>query len=1154
MFPGLQVSDQLASVISGCIASIIFVAGILRWVVKRTSRRRYLVSRSNRPGGKGATTNRVRECDPIALGVHRSIKDASSSGDPDLPSYISRDFDRLLRSELSKSRDKTLSIFLVGGSSSGKTRSAYEAIRAMAPDWSVIHSMNTESLKAELLSAKNLDRTVIWLNEAQDFLMQEGGEMIAAKLRESFYGATSVIIIGTVWPEFYSEMTKKGAGATFSAVRELLNGSTIIPVPGEFSSSELGEAREIAQSDSRIAAAIESGGASITQTLAAGPDLARQWQAAPDPYTRAVIDAAVDARILGAKKPLTREFLRAAALSTTHDKGLPRHGDWFSASLVYATERLKGATSVIEEVAIGTTDAIGYRATDYIYQMGLLYRLTSSVDEGLWDVIHADVADPEDLTSIARSAQRRNATRQAERLYLKAAEAGSSEARKDLSVLLRSQLRTAEAEDALTHAFRIGEPDAWLELYRFLAARGEIRRAEKVLLKAIKKGNNGVSRYASHSIGRRSYSISVPKVPTLGITTSVAPNGPRAELSHFLVDQGRSEEAIKIWANAVEEEEPNARVFLASLLMGNGRYPEAKEVLRVAADRGEPAARYDLAALYAKEGKEDEVIAIWREGIARFEPLSCQCLSDYLASRGRKREAEAVLREAVSAKIDKAPLDLAVLLVDQGRMDDARAVLQDAIRNGVNGARSHLADILIEENDFEMARLYLEQAYAEGDPDSWEKLVRLLIDIDFESMRQIEVLREQVIVGKDDAARILATLLAVRGMYGEAERVWRSAVVSGVWKVRYELAGFLAGRHRFNEAEEVLRQALILGEVHSVEALSDYLSASGKREEAERVRREAVVSSESLSNSRDMLAQILAEERRHREEESVLLDAVTAGELNARQNLARLYVRMGRVNEAERILREAIDIGEWIVAGLYVEVLLQLGNVDQAEDFLINSSDRPVHDKYLLMAQVQLAKRDDAAAEDALRKASERGEFMAAERHLEFLLSHGGWKRVLQADFPRRAIPGSFLVNLLREHRITKENLRDLVEVMPAVRHPTGAVERAKVLAEIEENAEAERLLRWAVRRDVWKSRVELGRFLHRLHRTDEAIAELEKAIIMQDFGAWVALALVLIDAGRKDEAQRVAWESIARNERSGKRLLSRFIAGSRNEYPSDIA
>jgi hypothetical protein len=120
--------------------------------------------------------------------------------------------------------------------------------------------------------------------------------------------------------------------------------------------------------------ALKTSDAGLTQVLAAGPQLVRQWEhadstQAPQCYGKAVITAALDARQVGTTAPVTREFLTAAAPEYLSSPQQATAGsDWFELGLEYATLRLHGATAYLIPVAAGIGRITGYVTADYLHQ------------------------------------------------------------------------------------------------------------------------------------------------------------------------------------------------------------------------------------------------------------------------------------------------------------------------------------------------------------------------------------------------------------------------------------------------------------------------------------------------------------------------------------------------------------------------------------------------------------------------------------------------------------------------------------------------------------------------------------------------------------------------------------------------------------------
>ena len=118
---------------------------------------------------------RVREADPRLLGVHEAI---SVPGVPDEvpPEYVPRDVDAAefgVRAKVAAAAQRGGFVLLVGGSSVGKTRCAAEAVKALLPDWWLVHPAGPAEVAA--LAQAPPPRTVVWLDELQRYLDGEHG-------------------------------------------------------------------------------------------------------------------------------------------------------------------------------------------------------------------------------------------------------------------------------------------------------------------------------------------------------------------------------------------------------------------------------------------------------------------------------------------------------------------------------------------------------------------------------------------------------------------------------------------------------------------------------------------------------------------------------------------------------------------------------------------------------------------------------------------------------------------------------------------------------------------------------------------------------------------------------------------------------------------
>jgi len=242
-------------------------------------------------------------------------------------------------------------------------------------------------------------RTVVWLNEAQEYLGGPGGGRAAAGLR-SLVGDPAralVLVLGTLWPEHHAALTRTRG----SQAGQLLDGM-VVRVPAAFDGDDLAAFRAAARGDPRLAeAAARAEEGQVTQYLAGGPALLERYDAAP-PAARAVIEAAMDARRLGMGLELPLAFLEAAApayLTDAEWDGLAE--DWAEQALAYAAVPCKGARGPLTRIrprpARSTAPPGGgpaCRLADYLDQHGRASRASQFPPPGFWAAAAAHANPP----------------------------------------------------------------------------------------------------------------------------------------------------------------------------------------------------------------------------------------------------------------------------------------------------------------------------------------------------------------------------------------------------------------------------------------------------------------------------------------------------------------------------------------------------------------------------------------------------------------------------------------------------------------------------------------------------------------------------------------------------------------------------------------
>jgi hypothetical protein len=238
--------------------------------------------------------------DPAKLGVHQVI-----GGGP-MPAYIRRPHDELLAAVLDPSVRASRLVVVRGGSSTGKTRAAYEAVKDRLPDWQLDYPLDPGALAARL-EADIPARTVLWLGELRQYADIDGGAAVLSHLADLLEGEDRLVIT-TMWPEqwtTYTAAARVGSGTadpagTAGRLPELTGRDPaqinparggVIDVPDRFAAGDLqaaARAHDPLLVEAAAAAASAGQDGQLTQYLAGVPNLLRRYHGpGGDPYGQA---------------------------------------------------------------------------------------------------------------------------------------------------------------------------------------------------------------------------------------------------------------------------------------------------------------------------------------------------------------------------------------------------------------------------------------------------------------------------------------------------------------------------------------------------------------------------------------------------------------------------------------------------------------------------------------------------------------------------------------------------------------------------------------------------------------------------------------------------------------------------------------------------
>lgn len=373
----------------------------------------------------------VRELnDPIALGVHPAAGTGAEGGNlPRVPPFVARDVLEQLDAALRGGRF----VLLVGDSLSGKSRLAYEAMRARLPDHLFVLPGSRAGLSPLDQVVQDSRRCVIWLNDLDRFL-GPFGLTPAQVARWRSDGGRSVVLLATMQSRRYSEYQAQRPMEAGEAGQELLRAgqavlemAQVIRVERHWSAAELNRAAQYAD-DPRIADALKRADEfGPAEHLAAAPQLYEDWKSAwavgAHPRGAAMVAAAVDAKRAGWQRPIPRallEELHTGYLSRRGGEGLSPEPP--AAALEWATSPLRSTDSLLLPVGDGRWSGSEYLVFDYLPDMVDAAGDRPIPDE-TWQALIAAV-EPADAWDLGQAAFRRKAFAWAQTAFAKAAQTG----------------------------------------------------------------------------------------------------------------------------------------------------------------------------------------------------------------------------------------------------------------------------------------------------------------------------------------------------------------------------------------------------------------------------------------------------------------------------------------------------------------------------------------------------------------------------------------------------------------------------------------------------------------------------------------------------------------------------------------------------------
>ncbi len=292
--------------------------------------------------------------DPVALGVHPAATIREGGLRPRMPVFVPRDITPQLYEAIQQDRF----VLIVGESTAGKTRLAYETIRALLTEHRLIEPVGRAALQVAVPTVRETSHCVLWLDDLERFLGSDGLSGADVKSILNAPGKDR-FILATMRAEECAKYTGRVGNDSEKLSREAIrHGWEVLRLATRLNLSRSWSQEELARAvkhgdDPRISEALDHADRfGLAEYIAAGPQLLAEWQDAWAPGTHprgaALVDAAVDARRVGIHRPLS-----LSALSKLHEYYLDHRGgrllrpEPLEEALAWATTPLHATSSLL---------------------------------------------------------------------------------------------------------------------------------------------------------------------------------------------------------------------------------------------------------------------------------------------------------------------------------------------------------------------------------------------------------------------------------------------------------------------------------------------------------------------------------------------------------------------------------------------------------------------------------------------------------------------------------------------------------------------------------------------------------------------------------------------------------------------------------------
>ncbi|WP_326950929.1 hypothetical protein OG439_20285 [Amycolatopsis sp. NBC_01307] len=807
---------------------------------------------------------RVGQWSADGLGVHRAVTvDGDGTGRAELTGYLPRMHDDRLRRAL---REGVRIVVLTGSTCTGKTRAAYEAVRAEFAALPLLRPFGPDELLRRAAAGDLRRPGVLWLNELHTYLDHPAGQQVVDALATAVGRPGGVVVVSTTQTAMWDALTDEESPR--EAAREFLVGVQQFEVPESFADDEDTRAQlaDAGVLDARFAYAVQAApDGRVIQALTGGPALLAMLGQPRHALARALVKAAIDWALLSRDPAVPTAFLQAAAPGYLTEAERVGTGTWFDDAVAAATKPIRGVSALTPLRLArepGMPDA--FRPHDFLVNHWTVAREPAPATS--WSALVEHVADLDARLALAASAKAAFLLRIAAHALLPvvrepaaveamiwlldnkdeewlrfAAEQGSADGIWYLALAATERGDRAEAAHwwrrhlELTHGFAmsdqigaleevglLGEAVEWLRTAADAGKRNALFATYDLLCRADRHAE-AVDRLTELAdAGDRDAQVRVAwaydamgnRDEAVRRMTAIAEAGDSYAMS-WLVDTGDN---VEFWTRRAVEQGSK----WAIKLMDTGEDP------LVSAELWRHRNLLRASGLYEAGGDLSKAMELWRPGVDAGDALSMRMFGELLAKSGDRAAAEALLRKSAEDGLAVHRYALVDFLIEGDRHAEAAYLVKDDAERGDMHAVDSYVKILTAASQRSEAITWLEGHAERGSV----RCMRLLGKLFDSAVWRERAARAE---GGGDLARTFAREHWQAGRTAEAERILRPTASHDGRSARL-LVEILEERGELVKAEDLLRGGLERGTV-GMHALSWFLEKHGRVAEADRLKR-----------------------------------------------------------------------------------------------------------------------------------------------------------------------------------------------------------------------------------------------------------------------------------------------------------------------------